>query len=151
MNWIKILAITLSCSLILACSNDDKEFLEKGSQFVDQFHSEVKQGKYAAIYQAASSGLKANGSEQEFVDLLTVVNRGLGDVQETRLVSQASVKADTGQALTLLLYNTRFAKGEGTESFYLENADGKPLLFRYDVNSDTLMKKMIEQGARASQ
>ncbi|CAH0174480.1 hypothetical protein SRABI70_01099 [Pseudomonas sp. Bi70] len=151
MNWIKKLAITLSCSLILACTDDDKEFLEKGSQFVDQFHSEVKQGHYAAIYQAASPGLKANGREQEFVDLLTVVKRGLGDVQETWLVSQSSVKADTGQPLTLLLYNTRFAEGEGTESFYLENADGKPLLFRYDVNSDTLIKKMIEQGARASQ
>lgn len=147
----KKLATTLSCSLILACSNDDDEFLAKGSQFVDQFHSEVEQGRYAAIYQAASPGLKANGSEQEFVDLLTVVNRGLGDVQDTRLVSQSSVKADTGLSLTLLLYTTRFAEGEGTESFYLENADGKPLLFRYDVNSDTLMKKMIEQGARASQ
>jgi hypothetical protein len=79
-----------------------------------------------------------------------VVKRGLGDVEETRLAGRSSVKADTGQPLTLLLYTTRFAQGEGTESFYLENVDGKPLLFRYDVNSEKLMKKMIEQGVRAS-
>lgn len=151
MTGLKQAVVASSFLLLMGCSDSDDHFSDTGGQYVEQFHQDVQQGRYATIYQASSQGLKANASEQEFVDLLTVVNRGLGDVQETRLVSQYSVKADTGQPLTLLLYNTRFAKGEGTESFYLENADGKPLLFRYDVNSDTLMKKMIEQGARASQ
>ncbi|MDD1506045.1 hypothetical protein [Pseudomonas sp. CNPSo 3701] len=151
MNGIGKALAALGCTILMGCSQGDEDFVSAGSDYVEQFHQDVRQGRYAAIYQASSSGLTSNASEQEFIDLLTVVNRGLGDVQETRLVSQASVKADTGQPLTLLLYNTRFAEGEGTESFYLENADGKPLLFRYDVKSDTLMKKMIEQGARASQ
>lgn len=150
MNGIGKALVALGCVLLIGCSAGDDEFASAGNDYVEQFHQDLQQGRYAAIYQASSQGLKANASEQEFVDLLTVVNRGLGDVQETRLISQSSVKADTGQPLTLLLYNTHFAEGEGTESFYLENADGKPLLFRYDVNSDTLMKKMVEQGARAS-
>ncbi|SHL45238.1 DUF4019 domain-containing protein [Phytopseudomonas punonensis] len=151
MSWIGKAFTAMGCVLLIGCSAGDDEFIIAGNDYVERFHQKMQQGHYADIYQASSQGLKANASEQEFVDLLTVVNRGLGDVQETRLVSQSPVKADTGQTLTLLLYNTRFAEGEGTESFYLENADGKPLLFRYDVNSDTLMKKMIEQGARASQ
>ncbi|MBD9656751.1 MULTISPECIES: DUF4019 domain-containing protein [unclassified Pseudomonas] len=150
MNGIGKALAALGCVLLMGCSEGDDDFVAAGNEYVEQFHQDVRQGRYAAIYQASSPGLKANASEQEFVDLLTVVNRGLGEVQETRLVSQSPVKADTGQPLTLLLYNTRFAEGEGTESFYLENADGKPLLFRYNVNSDTLLKKMIEQGARAS-
>ncbi len=151
MNWIGKALAALGCVLLIGCSAGDDDFTSAGNDYVERFHQDMQQGRYAAIYQASGQGLKANASEQEFVDLLTVVNRGLGEPQETRLVSQASVKADTGQPLTLLLYNTRFAEGEGTESFYLENVDGKPLLFRYDVKSDTLMKKMIEQGARASQ
>jgi len=140
----------LSCVLLMSCSGSDDAFISAGSGYVEQFHQDVRQGRYAAIYQASSPGLKSNASEREFVDLLTVVKRGLGDVEETRLAGRSSVKADTGQPLTLLLYTTRFAQGEGTESFYLENVDGKPLLFRYDVSSEKLMKKMIEQGVRAS-
>ena len=151
MTWIGKAITALGLVLLIGCSAGEDEFTSAGNEYVERFHQDMQQGRYTAIYQASSQGLKANASEQEFVDLLTVVNRGLGAVQETRLVSQSSVKADTGLSLILLLYTTRFAEGEGTESFYLENADGKPLLYRYDVNSETLMKKMIEQGARTSQ
>jgi hypothetical protein len=47
----------LSCVLLMSCSGSDDAFISAGSRYVEQFHHDVRQGRYAAIYQASSPGL----------------------------------------------------------------------------------------------
>jgi Protein of unknown function (DUF4019) len=126
--------------LLCSCGSSSKN-LELAKQNVQQFHSELDSGQYAAVYAACDEKFHAATTESDFVKILDAVHRKLGNVQQATL-RNTGVAWYSGQGATVtLVYDTKFAEGTGTEQFVWHVKDNGAALYGYHINSNELVTK----------
>jgi Protein of unknown function (DUF4019) len=126
--------------LFSSCGSSTKS-LDLAKQNVEQFHSELDSGQYAAVYAACDEKFHQVTTESDFVKLLDAVHRKLGNVQQANL-RNTGVAWFAGQGATVtLVYETRFTEGTGTERFIWHIKDNGAALYSYHINSNELVIK----------
>ena len=112
---------------------------ESAEAAVKQFHEQLNKGDFKGIYAATEADFKKASSEKDFVALLDAVHRKLGLVQSSE-PNGWRINA-TGHVNVVLAYKTKFAEGDGVETFNYQVEGEKAVLVGYNIASNALITK----------
>ncbi len=128
--------LMLICAALLAASGcsagRDKVAAEAA---VTQFHRMVDAAQYHEIYQASAGELKNVSTEQDLTRVLQQVHDQMGPVGDSQQQGW-HVNYTNGVTMVNLTYNTQFANGRATETFFYRVDNGAPALAGYNINSN---------------
>jgi hypothetical protein len=131
--WFPLLAGGL---FLVSCS----EGVDEAKQSVDEFRTAVSNKSYAEIYRAADEQMRASGTEAEFVEFMSAVERKLGPWQSAPDPIWTATSGSWGHQI-ILNYQSQFANGSATETFTWRVVKGKAVLNGYHVDSPLLVTK----------
>jgi hypothetical protein len=107
---------------------------------VVDFHQKLNSARFREIYDSSDTEFKKAISEPDAVAYFNAVNGKLGLAKNSELKSWR-VNFSANRRLVALEYQTEFAQGQASEEF-IWNVDGdRAKLFRYNINSPTLVVK----------
>jgi hypothetical protein len=107
---------------------------------VARFHEKLKSRDFAGMYAATGAEFKAAVTQKMALALFEAIDRKLGSLRET---TQVNWNVNTRNMITtvVLVYQSKFAEGEATETFTFRIENGKPELIGYNISSlDMLIK-----------
>jgi Protein of unknown function (DUF4019) len=135
-----LVAICTAGVLLCSCGSATKS-LDLAEQNVQMFHAQLDTEQYAAVYEATDEKFHQATSQSDFTKLLDAIHRKLGNVQQSNL-RNSGVAWFAGQGATVtLVYETKFAEGNGTEQFVWHVKDNGARLYSYHINSNDLITK----------
>lgn len=137
--WISLLSLS-------GCFKTEVPFREKAEKFFSEFHVRFSKADYSGIYKEASKELRVGISMENFSKALKVAHENLGEPVRYSFNNYLKTKGQNGENLILFVLDTEFTNGKGMESFYFLAKGDEILLFRYDINSDDLMKRIIDKS-----
>jgi hypothetical protein len=106
--------------------NTDKEIAERA---VAQFHSRLDAQQYREIYNDADDLLRNTASEADLIASISQTHERWGKVQQT---TQSGAKVLPGNPTQVrFIYNTKFEKGDATETCIWLVKDNKATLANY--------------------
>lgn len=135
----KLLINTLLLSLLIllsACSMSEN--MNLAEKEIPNFHAQLDAGQFKEIYESATEELKTTITKQDFIALLSAVNRKLGRVIRSDKTAWG-VNYDISGSFVSMTYYTTFTKGTGMERFIFRLRDGHALLENYQINSNALI------------
>lgn len=108
---------------------------------ISNISDDLEWERYEKIYQESSSLWKRDATLEQSTEVLKKLRTQLGKV-ENRSLHSATEQENSGGPLQghvfIVSYQTRFANGEGMETFTLIEEGGRWALARYLVNSTAL-------------
>ncbi len=130
-------ALIVICIALPACSNvvNGKDLADKQ---VPIFHQLFNEQKYQEIISGADPDMLKASPEAKIIELLQAVNRKLGSVKQSNTINW-NVNSFNLETRVVLVQNTTFEKGSGTETFTYRISDGKARLLGYFINSTDLI------------
>jgi hypothetical protein len=142
-GWMKrillLLSFILALSFAVGCGG-----MFKGKQAAEQgvadFHKLYNDGKLVEIYTAGHPKLKSSTTEKEFLEFAGAVHRKLGKVIQTSN-TRSDIRSHNFTTTVVLTQNTKFAQGQGTETFTFQMDGEKAILVGYNINSKDLILK----------
>ena len=143
MKKIIYIAIAFLASLFLHGCKDESNNMELSRKFAQEFHEQFNNIKYEEIYSSSDPGLKAKVDKDTFVNSMKKIHEGLGDVKSSDLIGVTPTKSDQGLTLVAAKFKTVYAEGTAEETFFLKPDDNQLTLFQYNINSDDLIRKMV--------
>jgi len=103
-----------------------------------RFHQQLSAGQYETICEEADEGFGSGENHDNLVKLLNAVHRKLGDAGEHKFV-RMNMNATTSGTFTSVVYETKFTKGDATETFTWIKKGGGLKLHSYSINSMALV------------
>jgi len=108
---------------------------------VNSFGDDLTAGHYEKIYQEAADEWRQDATLEQSNKVFETLKAKLGKPTERALHSASETNGTSG-ALSghsfVLMYETRFERGNGMETFTIVERNGRWLLARYFVNSTAL-------------
>ncbi|HTK38440.1 MAG TPA: DUF3887 domain-containing protein [Pyrinomonadaceae bacterium] len=134
-----ILSLAILCFVAFGCSlvTEGKPEAERA---VVQFHDLLNAEKYGEIYETSHKYMKDATSEDDMVKLLTAVHTKLGAVKSSAMQSW-QVGNYNLVSTVVLVQETEFENGKGTETFTFVIEDKKATLGGYNINSMELITR----------
>ena len=104
------------------------------------FHERLDGGRFEEIYSAADEDFRGAASKEKVFELFSAVERKLGKVKSS---STANWNVNTFNLVTsvVLVENTEFEHGKGTETFTFHVSGDKAVLVGYNINSLDMMTR----------
>ncbi len=137
------LVISLQIVAVSACRQDaDRGRVPSEVQeVVANVGEKIVQERYEQIYNESSDLWKKDVTLEQSNEVFKTLRTKLGKV-ETRALHSANEQQNSGGTLKghvfILMYETRFERGDGMETFTLIEENGQWRLARYFVNSTAL-------------
>lgn len=132
------LLLALSCLCLAACNpvNATAE-LAASEKAVAAFHASANAGKFDDIYFGSADEMQNTADIVEFEEFLGVVQRKLGKAGKS---TQQGWRVNYGSA-TLIVLNmqTKYEKGDATETFTFKSSPKGPMLVGYNIQSQALI------------
>lgn len=100
---------------------------------VQQYHTQLNQGKCQEIYGQAAEEFKSNNNPSSFVNSCTEVKTKLGSVQSTKQTEWWGKPEKQGRSYVLTRHDTKFSKATVQENFIWLVKDGKSQLAGYHI------------------
>lgn len=119
--------------LVASCGGTDA-----AKHGVGEFRARVSERSYGQIFRTAGPELRQVATEDQFVQLMTALDRKLG-LWESASEPAWNVMRGTAGHVVNLTYQSRFAKGAASEQFTWRIEHGKAVLIGYHVNSPLLI------------
>lgn len=108
---------------------------------VDAFHEQLNSGDFHGIYGTTDDAFRKETSEEKFTAVLEAVHRKLGKVTNANRGNyRVNWDATWGKTATVS-YTTHFESGDANEGFIWRFSGDRPLLLKYQINSDALITK----------
>jgi len=104
------------------------------SSAVDQFHMQLNAGDYNTIYDEATDDFRRSGSREDITRFFTSIHEQMGSAGNKNAAG-FHVNWRNGRVWVDQVFNTRFEKGQGQESFVWEIQQERPLLYHYRLDS----------------
>ena len=105
---------------------------------VANFRARAAQTSFSEIYWRASPEFRQSATEEQFLRVMTALNRKLGAWTSAGEPGWNVTRGTAGQVVNLT-YQSQFAKGAVSEQFTWRIEDGEPILLSYHVNSPLLI------------
>jgi hypothetical protein len=131
-------ALLLAAAAVAAGCGGITKGKDDADRAVAEFHAQFNQGRFEGIWDAAGEDLRKGISQQEFSALLAAVRRKLGDATGSSTRSW-NVSSRNLATYVVLVQDTTFATGKGTETFQFVVKDGRATLVGYDISSRDLI------------
>jgi len=135
----KMLIVAAACVAVMGCGNMTKGKSAAESE-VQVFHERFNEEEFAAIVDAAHPNMLKGSSGSETADFLSVVRSKLGKVTGSKTANW-NVRTFNAITTVVLVKNTTFEQGKGTETFTFRIKGGKASLLDYNINSRDLIMK----------
>jgi hypothetical protein len=145
MKKIIYITIALFVSLFINGCKDESNNMESARRFSQEFHEKFNGGKYEEIYISSDIGLKAKVDKETFINSMKKIHESLGDVKSSNLIGVTSAKSDQGLNLVAAKFKTEYAEGTAEETFFLKPDENQITLFQYNIDSNDLIRKMINK------
>ena len=129
--------ILVAAVLLAGCSIGADVPLAK--QAAVSFHHQLDAGKFAETYSAAGPDLRAAATQQQWVQLLDMVHRKLGNFKSAPEPGWNDMVATGGHFITLT-YQSTYEHGVAEEQIVYKMVGGKALLIGYHVTSNALIE-----------
>jgi hypothetical protein len=144
-RWKIVFAALLTGSALLSLScalkSSGKAIPREVETLVNSFGDDLTAGRYEKIYQEAADEWRQDATLEQSNKVFETLKAKLGKPTE-RALHSASETNGTNGALSghsfVLMYETRFERGNGMETFTIVERNGHWLLARYFVNSTAL-------------
>ena len=125
--------------LLLGCTD-----IIKGKSIAEPkvavFHDRFNEGQYEEIYSEAADEFKKAASKEKVLALFSAIDSKLGKVQSSSITTW-NVKNFNLNTTVVLVSDTQFELGAGTETFtFLVNGE-KAALLGYNINSMDMMTR----------
>ena len=137
-GFVVIAAVALGMS---GCSSGKK--LAAAEQAVTEFHTQLEQEQFDAIYDGADSAFRDAGTRDNMIRFLSKVHRGLGKIGNAERKTYF-VNFNTSGTFVSLTYETSFQADPKVHEEFTYRVGDTAKLIKYHVNSDVLMKQMTE-------
>ena len=137
------LVISLQIVAVSACRQDagGGRVSSEVQEVVANVGEKIAQERYDQIYNESSDLWKKDVTLEQSTEVFKTLRTKLGKV-ETRALHSANEQQNSGGTLKghvfILMYETRFERGDGMETFTLIEENGQWRLARYFVNSTAL-------------
>lgn len=119
----------------LGCHPYQNSAIERGTA---AFRESFNLGKYQDIYAHSDAELRGKATEVDFIRVLQLVHDRLGKAGHSQLVNFQQGWFTGRGAIVTAVYDTQFARGNGTETFVWKIVNDEALLVGYHVASDLL-------------
>ncbi len=133
---LKIVLGFVSILLCNACAVNNSRLLARRA--VDNFHRQFNEDLYSEIYHGADNSFRASGTESKFVEFLSKNKQKLGNVLSSEEIKwQVNFNRANGYEI-ITVDDTRFEKGEATETFvwYITNDSTYLISYKIDLPID---------------
>lgn len=132
--------------LILGCS---KSFYskEQAEGYLLNIHKKYNEKDFSWMYKDFSSGFRAEVSEDNFVASIEQVRLILGSAKNAEFIDSWKGRKISGEPLEIYRFSTKYENGSGIEVMHMEveKSSGGPKLYRYEINSDEIMRHMLNK------
>jgi len=128
--------LAIASALVLAACNPVAA-LDDSEARIARFHDGLARGDGEALYRMTGAEFRATTTRAQFDDLLTVVATRLGTVEASERTN-FNVNSNNGTTFTTVVMNTRFAQGEGQETFVFKGTGEDMQLAGWHVTSPRL-------------
>jgi Protein of unknown function (DUF4019) len=135
-NSFKLCIVLVAGLFVAGCSAGTDVALARSE--IAHFRELMAAQQFDQIYSAASDDFKKAATQQDFVNLLSAVERKLGAMRGTEESGWRVMQSLSGSTITLG-FKTQFERGAGDETFIFRVKDGKALLLGYHINSNALV------------
>jgi hypothetical protein len=138
-NMKRMLMCAAALLLLAGCSDTIRgtEFAEPA---VEKFRQQMSAGRFEEAYDATGADFKQATTRENGIALFAAVDRKLGKLQHAEKISW-NVRTHNLTTLAVLVYNSRYAEGEATETFTVKVDDGKGEIIGYNIQSLAMMIK----------
>jgi hypothetical protein len=107
---------------------------------VAAFHEKLNAGQFDVIYSTSDEAFRKAAPKEKVLELFSAVQRKLGKAMSSSTKTW-NVKTFNFETKVVLVVQTEFERGKGTESFTFRVSDGKASLVGYNINSLDMMTK----------
>jgi hypothetical protein len=128
----------LLASLILLPSCSGGEDLGAANREIGRFHAELNAGQFDRIFAESAPEWKQASPRADTIKLFTAIHNKMGAYVSGNQNSWR-VNYGTGGTIILVLYDSKFQKGDGQETFTYRRSGDDVQLVGYNLNSPTLI------------
>jgi hypothetical protein len=104
------------------------------------FHQRLNEKQFDQIYTDASDDFHRAAPRDKTIGLFSAINRKLGKAKSSDLVNW-NVRTDNFKTKVVLVEDTQFEQGRGTETFTFHVSGTNSELIGYNINSTDMMMK----------
>ena len=134
-----VFLMVIMALLLLGCTD-----MIKGKSVAEPkvavFHDRFNEGQYEEIYSEAADEFKKAASKEKVLALLSAIDSKLGKVQSSSITTW-NVKSFNLNTTVVLVSDTEFELGTGTETFTFRVIGDKATLLGYNINSMDMMTR----------
>ncbi len=128
-----LLALTAGCG-------DTINGVQFAEPEVKRFRQLLAAQEYEKIYKTAHPDFRAGAPKERVIALFAAINRKLGAFRSAQQINW-NVNTHNMTTTVVLVYASKYAEGEATETFTIVVDDQKPSLFGYQINSFDMIIK----------
>jgi hypothetical protein len=136
----RYLFLLLSSSLILFACTDTIKGKSVAEPKVAVFHEQLNEGQYEEIYAEASDDFRGAAPKEKVIALFSAMDNKLGKVKSS-LIKTWNVRTYNFVTTVVLVADTQFEHGAGTETFTFRVSGDKATLLGYNINSLDMMTR----------
>jgi hypothetical protein len=125
--------------LLVGCGNT-VHGVEYAEPAFAKFRQQMQAGQFGKFYDFAGEEFRSATSREDGIALFAAVDRKLGKLQHAEKINW-NVNTRNMTTLVVLVYKSRYAEGEATETFTIKVADGSGQIVGYDIQSLAMMIK----------
>ena len=137
----KLIPLLIASILLSSCGDTIKDTM-KGKSVAEpqiaEFHKKLDAGQYEEIYNAAAEEFKKNVTKEKMTRILSAISRKLGTVKSKKIVNW-HVNTRNLTTHVILVSETEFEKGTGTETFSFIVSGSNAKMVGYNINSVDMM------------
>jgi len=126
--------------VVLAGCGNTVHGVEYAEPAVAKFRQQMQAGQFEKIYDFAGEEFRSATSRADGIALFAAVDRKLGKLQHAEKINW-NVNTRNMTTLVVLVYKSRYAEGEATETFTIKVADGAGQIVGYNIQSLAMMIK----------
>ena len=138
-KWSIALAAILLLILLWQCGSGLYSGYKSGNEAVQRFHAQLNAGKYDEICSEADEAFSHSDKHDELVHFLEQVHQRLGNAGTASQV-RLNVNATTGGTFVISEFTTQFEQGQAEETFTWRKGVSSLKLYRYNIQSNALLK-----------
>jgi hypothetical protein len=124
--------------LLVLSSCSSGEDLGDSEKEIAHFHAEMDAGQFDTIYAASAPEWQKVSTKADTVQLFTGIHNKLGSFVSGKQTSW-NVNYGTGGTTIVILYDGKFQKGDGQETFTFRRSGKNIQLVGYNLNSRALI------------
>lgn len=135
----RIILIIVACAALVGCGDTIKGKTIAELE-VGVFHQRFNQKRFDAIHAAASEDFRKAAPKGDMLELFSTIDRKLGPAKSWSTKTW-NVQTFNFVTTVVLVVDTLFEMGQGTETFTFRVSGDKATLVGYNINSLDLMTK----------